>query len=274
MRRATLVLLAFLAACSSGPGPASEATIDLLASDAHVIVADTRLVLPMVALSGYLGGKMSYSLNRSADRRAARKRFEAFRQAAADPRTAPQLDHVEISIEAYGWNDADMTQRRICPRLRRQWSRALCDDPWAALDQAMPVNPFYLVDRRKLESVEAVSFSGASRTEQLRSMTLRAGAPSVACDAPALPAKPFCTAAVPVAGDLIAVWTVWDDPDGKEDHRQKAEREAAAILAFVQHALGPREDYPALFKAACGLRHPGSVPGPEGDICPENKKGT
>jgi len=76
MRRATLVLLAFLAACSSGPGPASEATIDLLASDAHVIVADTRLVLPMVALSGYLGGKMSYASNRS---RAARRSAERLR---------------------------------------------------------------------------------------------------------------------------------------------------------------------------------------------------
>ena len=87
------------ASCSpSPPERLSEAAIDFLASDAHVIVGDTPLVLPFVALKDYVSQGLSFSLDKQKDRQAAKVRLEAFRQVAAAPQTAPVVPSLWVSI--------------------------------------------------------------------------------------------------------------------------------------------------------------------------------
>ncbi|MBZ9979177.1 hypothetical protein [Mesorhizobium sp. BR-1-1-10] len=264
-----LVMLGtILESCSPSPKHVSDADIDFLASDAHVVVGGVPLVLPFISLTGYVAAKPSFSLNRQQDRQSATDRLEAFRKAASNPQAAPTIDQLEIEVYAYGWNDLDPQPfKRICARLSRQWSKSVCDDPWAALKQAMPGNGFYVVDDRKFDAFDNHFTVGGERvSDQLHSMQLNANEASVVCDRTLEPSKiTFCTAAIPIKQHLAAVWTVWDSTG--ETHSRQAEREGKAITAFVRHAIGPSEDFPALVAEVCELRKPKSSVGPGGNPC-------
>lgn len=260
------ILLFCLTACSNSPKRHSEADIDFLASDAHVVVGETRLVAPFIALTGYVAQKPSFSLDRRGDRTRAKEQLDAFRTAASAAVSPPALDTLEISIDTYGWDDFDPSLKRICSRLRRQWSRSLCDNPWSPLRQAMPEGAFHVTDIRKFSAFDNYRTVGGERkSDQLRSMRLKLGKPSVVCDRTLREGKRFCSAAILLAPHLAAVWAVWDGR--KETSDQQAYREGAAIVAFVRDALGPRENFPALFASACRLRRPDRSEGPDGDIC-------
>jgi hypothetical protein len=263
-----MMLSALSVSCSPAPKHVSDADIDVLASDAYVVVGDVPLVLPFIALTGYVAEKPSFSLNRQEDRQAATDRPAAFREAASNPQGAPKIDQLEIEVYAYGWNDFDPQPfKRICARLSRQWSKSVCDDPWAALREAMPVNRFYVADDRKFDAFDNHFTVGGKRySDQLRSMQLKANEASVVCDRNVRPSETiFCTAAISINQHLAAVWTVWDSAG--ETHSRQAEREGKAITAFVRHAIGPSEDFPALFAAVCKLRNPKSSIGPGGSRC-------
>jgi hypothetical protein len=267
MIRASMLLfvLALSASCSKHHRH-SEADVDFLASDAHVIVGETALVVPFIALTDYVSQKPSFSLNRRGERLSARRRLDDFRAVASTARTAPVLDKVEIRIRTYGWDDSDSSMRRICARLIRSWSRSLCDNPWAPLRQAMPENAFDLADTRRFAAFDHYgTVGGENQGDQLRAMRLAAGRVSVVCDRTVRTETRFCTAALLVAPRLAAIWTVWDGRD--ETAIRQAEREGRAIALFVRAALGPTEDFPALFAVACGLRRPGHKDGPSGDLC-------
>lgn len=264
-----LVMLSnILASCSPSPQPVSDADIDFLASDAHVVVGDVPLVLPFIALTGYVAAKPSFSLNRQQDRQAATDRLEAFRKAAINPQAAPKIDQLEIAVYAYGWNDLDPKPfKRICARLSRQWSKSVCDDPWAALKQAMPENRFYVVNDRNFDAFDNYFTVGGERvSDQLHSMQLKVNEASVVCDRNLEPSKTaICTAAIQIKQHLAAVWTVWDSTG--ETHSRQAEREGKSITAFVRHAIGPSEDFSALLADVCKLRNPKSSIGPGGSPC-------
>jgi hypothetical protein len=260
------MMIVCLVSCSCSPRRHSEDDVDFLASDAHVVVGDTRLVAPFIAMSGHVAQKPSFSLNRRGENASFKKGLEAFRSAASSPRNAPKLDMVEIRIGTYGWDDTDPSMRRICTRLRRLWSRSLCDNPWSPLRQAMPENSFFLTAKDGFAEFDHHGTVGGERAgDQLRSMRLKAGRASTACDRNAGSGTRFCTAAILVSPRLVAVWTVWD---GKtESSARQAEREGQAIGAFVRDALGPTENFPDLFRTACRLRKPGSAAAPSGDFC-------
>lgn len=143
------------AACSPSPkGP----SVEFLASDAYVIVGDVPLTMPFVALSGLVTMKPSFSFDKEGARRAALERLEAFRKVASSPATAPVLDTLEVQIRTYGWDDFDAAKRGICPLLTREWAKSVCNNPWAPPQQAIPSDPIYLVDDRKLSSFERPTF--------------------------------------------------------------------------------------------------------------------
>ena len=141
-----------LSSCSKLSKRLTEADIDFLASDAHVVIGDVSLVLPFVALRGYVSQKSSFSLNKRKDRQIAKERLETFRQAAADPQTAPTIPRLEVAMRRYGWDDFGAGTDRICARLGRQWSKFVCNNPWAALQQALPSGRFDLIDLRTLHN--------------------------------------------------------------------------------------------------------------------------
>ncbi|TCR93347.1 hypothetical protein EV561_101793 [Rhizobium sp. BK376] len=103
-------------------------------------------------------------------------------------------------------------------------------------------------------------------SDQLRQMRLVKGAASVVCDKqPNSSNKRFCTAAANIEGHLIAVWSVWDSVGETAD--QQAEREGAAIRAFVLNGLGATENFPALLSAVCGLTQPNAPEGVRPNPC-------
>lgn len=259
------------AACSPSYKRASEAQIDFLASDAHVIVGGLPLTLPFVALPEYVAAGPSFSLDRTGDREHAQQRLESFRTLAERPRTAPVLDKLRVDVSAYGWNDFDTSFDRICPRLSRLWARSVCDDPWAPLAQATPNNPFYLYDVGRPDAFETHwTVSGKRRSDELRAMRLKAGEVSTVCNDIVPGETRHCTAAVLIDGNLGAVWNVWDSANSRETHRQRAEREGTAIAAFVMYALGPSENFPRLTATSCASKEPGKNDGPTGKgHCPD-----
>lgn len=117
--RSVFLLLAglILSSCERSATRLTEEQIDLLASDAHVIVGDIPLVLPFVALKSYVSEGASFSLNRPKDHQEAKSRLEAFRQLATASQTAPTVPRLAVAINTYGWNDLGQDTSRICSRL-------------------------------------------------------------------------------------------------------------------------------------------------------------
>ncbi|WP_316863400.1 hypothetical protein [uncultured Cohaesibacter sp.] len=213
-------------------------------------------MLPYIALPGYTGGGPSFSLNKKRDRNAAKDRLNVFRAAAGNPQTAPRLGKLEVIIGTYGWDDFGRGLERICSHLRREWSNSVCDNPWAPLQQALP-RRIYLADIRRLEAFDNHSFAGGGRmSDLLNSMHIESEETTIGCDHDAN----MCFAATHISANLIAIWYAGRS---KLDRTSDVDRESKSIKAFVQYALGPKEDFNALFIAACQLRRPGSSRGPD-----------
>jgi hypothetical protein len=258
-----IVLVAGLAACSPSQKRYSETEIEFLASDAHVIVGDVPLVVPFVALTGLVSAKHSFSLNKSKDREVAKERLEEFRISASSQDTAPTIDNLEITMRTYGWDDFDTSLIGICSRFTRQWSRSVCNDPSSPLQQAMPNdnNHIFLVDDRKLDA-----FQNHRRvSDQLREMHLKSGETSLVCDTKSTGDTTLCTAAIAIERHLVAVWSIWGSTT--EANSRQAEREGAAIKAFVVNALGPTENFPSLLSLVCELNTPAIPTGPRKNPC-------
>lgn len=247
----------------------TEADIDLLASDAHIVVGDAPLVLPFVALTGYVGQKQSFSFNKQKDRQAAKERLDAFRKAAANPQSAPTISEVEVTMRPYGWDDNFGTGTdRICSRLRRQWSKSLCDNPWAALQQALPNNRFDLIDLRNLTDSDKTDVGKClSPDEHDRPVVLQPGKASLLCERKLHGPNRVYAAAVRIDRHLGAIWYVWEGTQSEETAREMADREGKAIFAFVTNGLGSLENFAELHETVCALRRPHSVDAPAGPDC-------
>ena len=77
----------------------------------------------------------------------------------------------------------------------------------------------------------------------------------------------FHHSVVRIDGELGALWIVWRNGQNGEMAEAMTEREGRAIVAFVQYALGGRENFPALHQIMCSLRRPGSRDAPGGADC-------
>jgi hypothetical protein len=249
----------------SSPTKLSDAQIELLASDAHVLVGGVSLVAPFAALPDYTVTGASFSLDKQRDDEIARERLTVFRKATSDSRTPAWVDMLKISVRVYGANDSGQGIDRVCPRLTRRWSKSICEDSRAPILQTVP-HRFYLIDQTNSDAFRGHSTIGGERiSDQLRSMHLQTGSASIVCDKTVPSRTRFCTAAILIEGRLAAVWSVWDGE--VETSSQRADREGKAVTAFVLHALRPAENFPVLFETACRFRAPASRVGPEGDLC-------
>jgi len=265
---AGLVLLVhFAGACTPGRGPASEATINTLASYAYIVVGDVELVLPYVSLPEIAFRSDSFSLD-SRDA-GAQDRFQDFRDMANNEQTAPIIDKVKVSIHPFGWNDFDASYSRICPRLDRDWSKAVCNNNDSPIIQSLPRNGFYLFDSTKLASFDRhISGDGRPLSERLHSMTFHNGRVVLNCDGSGASSGSFCVAAIGIERNLAATWTVWTDLQTGETAGQMAEREGKAIVAFVEDGASVTENYAALLLVACDAVRPrGRAMDDDSDAC-------
>jgi hypothetical protein len=131
---------------SCGQAFSSPPPVKQLATDVHLKIGATKLKLPFIALDDFAYRKMSFPPDQASDRRRDREAATDLVQAAADPSKPLNVSNISIVVTSYGWNDADMRQRAMCPLLTQAWARSVCDDPWAPLRQALPLNRFRLID--------------------------------------------------------------------------------------------------------------------------------
>jgi hypothetical protein len=262
------ILLAVLA--SWGKDGHSAVNVALLSTDIHVSVAQRTLVLPFIALDDYAYRKQTFSLRREIDTESALAALNQFLHASADPRNPLVLDSLSVVVRTYGWNDADMSQRQVCPLLTREWGRSACENPWAAIQQALPSNRFRLVDLARLQ-VEDPRGVASCRDDRkpYRPLPQNPGEAVMVCTAQVFGGRDdqYHRAVIRIDGDLGALWTVWRYGQNDETAEAMTEREGKAIFAFVRYALGKREDFPQLHADMCRLRRPGSVDGPRGADC-------
>lgn len=259
-------LLAGLAACTEKEPPAVD--VGLLATDIHVSVAQHDLVIPFVALDDYAYRKLSFSLDREQDNAQAAAALHDFQRDSKAPQKPLPLDGISIAVKTYGWDEGGPGQ--LCPRLTRDWARSVCDNPWAAIQQALPANRFRLVDLSRLRVDDPHGpVNCRDKGQAHRPLPQQAGEARIVCTAMVYggPEDKFLSAAVRIEGDLGALWTVWRYGENGETVEAMTEREGKAIVAFVQYALGRQEVFSALHADMCRLRRPGSADHPHGADC-------
>lgn len=258
-----------LASCDGEQRAAANA--QRLATDVHVTIADHALVLPFTALERYAYRGQSFSLDREGDAERARNAANEVLRDGDDPAHPLPFDELSVVVRTYGWNDSDMRQRQMCALLRREWARSVCDNPWAAIQQALPANRFRLMDLRQLKIGDPRGLAQCVDTvEQRRPLPQEPGEATMVCAARVYGGDQdeFHHAVVRIDGELGALWTVWRYGQYGESAEAMTQREGQAIVAFVQHALGKREDFATLHRLMCGLRRPGSIDAPDGADCP------
>lgn len=235
----------------------------LLSTDVHVSVAQHALILPFIALDDYAYRKQSFSLSRRRDSERAKSALEEFLRESADPQAPLVLDGVSVVVRTYGWNDGDLHQREMCPMLTREWARSVCDNPWAAIRQALPYNSFRLVDLSRLQVGDSRNPDCHDRNPH-HPLPQKIGQATIVCS---LDNDHFYHAVVRIDGNLGALWTVWGNGQYGETAEAMTKREGKAIVAFVQYSLGESEDFRQIHSVMCQLRRPGSVDAPDGADC-------
>ena len=264
------ILLAVLTSCEKPEVERSTVDVKRLSTDVHVAIAQHNLVLPFIALEDYAYRHQSFSLNREGDREHALSAASKLLRDATDSKHPLAFDSLSVVVRTYGWNDFDTSQIRVCPLLTRDWARSVCDNPWAAIQQALPVNRFRLVDLRSLQ-IDDPRRPGQcfNNGKPHKPLPQSAGEAVMVCESSDYEGNKnrFHSAVVRIDGDLGALWTVWQYEKNDETAEAMTEREGKAIVAFVRNALGESEDFPALHAIMCRLRRPGSVDSPKGADC-------
>ncbi|MDZ4098939.1 MAG: hypothetical protein U1E13_09585 [Methylophilaceae bacterium] len=263
-------LLAVLASCEKQEKERSGVGVKQFMSDVHVEIAGQSLILPFIALEDYAKVPQSFYLGRKGDREHTLNAVNKFLRDASDPKNPLVFDSLTVVVDTYGWNDFDINQRQVCPLLTREWARSVCDNPWAAIQQALPLNRFRLVDLRLLLMDDPRRPGQCfNNGKPHRPLPQSPGEAVMICESSDYDGnkRRFHSAVVRIDGDLGALWTVWQSEKNDETAEAMTEREGKAIVTFVQNALGKSEDFPALHATMCNLRRPGSVDSPKGADC-------
>ena len=256
-----------LASCGKEEHPAPN--VELLSTDIHVSIAQHTLVLPFVALEDYAYRRQSFSLDRKGDSEHARSALKNFLHESTDPKRPLLLDELAVVIRTYGWMGEDMRHRQMCPMLTREWAQSVCDNPWAAVQQALP-GRFRLVNLSRLQVGDPRGSANCRDDGQPHQpLPQKAGEAAIVCTAMVYGGRDdqYHHAVVRIDGDLGALWMVWRYGQHGETAEAMTEREGKAIFTLVQSSLGKSEDFRKLQSVICQLSRPGSVDGSKGADC-------
>ncbi len=151
------------------------------------------------------------------------------------------LDSLRLNVEQYNYGDGDdgPDWDSLCTRLTRDWARSICSQWSAPLRQAWPGDLVSLGDRRDLTPFDSWLTVGRERVgDQVRAMTLEPGMPDVVCDRErGFNDARFCTAAVLIEEDLIAIWGVGDWGEPAEVKAARQARLLEAVPPWVRETL-------------------------------------
>jgi hypothetical protein len=213
------------AACSQ-----SSPDIRFLASDTHFAVGGQHIVVPIVAIRG---PDHSFDLG---ERAPGKSKKEILKSEAMNPSNPMKMDKLDVLITQYQYTGGYVASINICPLLARRWSQSLCLGEHRGLLRRLP-EKFDLVDRDKLDLLKNHWTVGKERQyDQVKDMAMQTGT-EIGCDKESR----FCTAVVAVLPGLLAVWTVWGGGTAGTAE-EMAQTQGAAIVQFVERALGPIED--------------------------------
>jgi hypothetical protein len=264
------ILLVVLTSCEKPEVERSTVDVKRLSTDVHVAIAQHNLVLPFIALEDYAYRHQSFSLNREGDSEHALSAASKLLRDASDPNHPLAFDSLSVVVRTYGWNDFDTSQIQVCPLLTREWARSVCDNPWAAIQQALPGDRFSLVDLRRLQIDDPRGPAKCiDKGKPRRPLPQSPGEAVMVCEKLVYggDSDEFHNAVIRIDGDLGALWTVWQHGQNGETVEAMTESQGKAIVAFVEYALGSNEDFPTLHATMCRLRRPGSVDSPKGADC-------
>ena len=264
------ILVSSLPAALASCGKVEPKAVDvgLLSTDVHVAIGQHNLVLPFIALEDYAYRKQSFSLDRKRDSEHALDALNQLLIDSADPKKPLVLDGLSVVVGTYGW-DGDGRQKQVCTMLTREWARSVCDNPWAAIQQALPANRFRLVDLHRLQVGGPQGPASCRDGGKARPLPKKPKEAVMVCEAPVYGGEndKFHLAVIRIDGNLGALWIVWRYGQEGETAEEMTEREGKAIVAFVHYAVGKSEDFPKLHADMCGLRRPGSSDHPHGADC-------
>jgi hypothetical protein len=249
-------LVALLTACDNKhERPDPPVDVALLSTDLYVRVADHELTFPVVAVDD----PSAYTLY-------PKSLLTRLVKDATAPQKAVALDSIELNVRSYGLNDFSWDeQRKLCPLLSRKWALAVCDNPWSAIQQALPGHRFWLVDLSALQIGDRAGPAAClDDGKPRRSAPMNVDEPVMVCRADVQGAREDQVhyAVIRIDADLGALWMVSRFNSNGETAEASAQREGKAITAFVKHAIGQSENFSALHAQMCRLRRPGAVDGP------------
>jgi len=241
----TLALVACLPGCS-GPGrEPPPIDTDTLARTARLRIGPHRLQLPVVAIdrverpcatpSFWPCGYGPHELADSASRG-----------------QALPVSSLTVSLSGYSTfhdsaRDESIAIPQLCGKLQQRWARRQCSGSDLFPDNLRRftlILPSALIPTNSLGSIGGQKEEVREVVRRLRPVGM---APSLHC---APDGNGLCTAAFRVSHGVLAVWVLADTDAGPRPLR----RQAAAIRAFVAHAVGEREAYGPLLQA---LHQPG-----------------
>jgi hypothetical protein len=216
--------------------------VEFLSTDAYFKIGGETVTLPFVAVRDVS--------NPGDDRNDALYGFRNTRdifqrkmlELAGDQAMPKRAGSVEIIISAYQYYGELAASSSICPRLTREWSRRICRNERLGVLKELP-QKFRLYGRESIGQLEGVWTVGSERqADQIADMRFQIGVPEIGCDRD----TKFCTAAVTITQNLLAVWTVWSTEKLPETAAEMARRQGRAIFDFVQYGLGEVEDFASL----------------------------
>jgi hypothetical protein len=212
--------------------------VAFLASDLYFSIGGQSIVIPAVALRG---PDHVFDLS---SRKPDRSLKETLNSEAREPSHPMKRDKLDLGIRQYQYTGETFDGINICPLLTRKWSQSLCRGRHRGLLRRLP-EKFALLDRTKLDVLKNHWTVGKERQyDQVKDMTMRPGVTEMGCDKESR----FCTALVQVVPGLVAVWTVWPDPNTGGTAADAAQSQGSAIVELVRRGLGRMED-PTLVEA-------------------------
>lgn len=226
---ALVTTLLAVSACSEESKP-PKPDIPFLTSDSHFLIGGQHITVPMIALRG---PEHVFALSRE---KPAKSSNEILSEQATDPNSPMPVGNLNLLIHQYEMRDQHGASAEICPPLTRLWAQVVCRGQQKGVLKRVP-EKFDLLDRTKLDLLKSrYTVGGEQEYDHVSKMSLRPGVTEIGCDKD----SKFCTAAVEAKPGLLAIWTVWSGED--QTAAEMADVQGAAIVQFVQRAIGPVED--------------------------------
>ncbi|SNT19210.1 hypothetical protein SAMN06265795_11693 [Noviherbaspirillum humi] len=153
-----------------------------------------------------------------------------------------------IAIELEGYSSFKNTKLdrwfeipHLCGKLTQSWARRQCADQNHFKDN---LRGFTLIEASALagHSLGFITGQRESVNVAVQRMNFKRDDPSVDCGPDA---RGLCSVAMPIGQRALAVWVVGPGNSTTDS----INRQAAAIRAFLKHAVGAQEDYKAFIEA-------------------------